>query len=173
MMPKWEPGKQNGRAVSVYTTIPINFAINDTAIEHLTPNTDSVFTLPRTGFSLEDYLFWNLRYPEKLMSRKIGGIINFEFTIDTSGSVINFNVLKTSDTAINTAVKRMLDNMPKWKPGSANGQAVCMTLSQEITYTVSRKADLSRQGGGVEYGIKCDRKWTIPKYVKYEISCQK
>jgi protein TonB len=27
-MPKWKPGKQNGKAVKVYFTLPVNFVLN-------------------------------------------------------------------------------------------------------------------------------------------------
>lgn len=32
MMPKWKPGKQNGKAVNVYYTIPISFKLENTPI---------------------------------------------------------------------------------------------------------------------------------------------
>ncbi|MFY0592509.1 TonB family protein [Roseivirga sp.] len=70
---------------------------------------------PTIGFSkFRKYLRKNVQYPES--GGKIRGTVTVEFTIDSTGELRDFNVLKSLGAAFDQEAIRLVKEGPKWNP---------------------------------------------------------
>jgi hypothetical protein len=99
--------------------------------------------------SLLNYLVTNYQYPEAAKKEGITGKIFTEFVIRTDGTVTDINPYSPSQQRLGygceAEVIRLLNSMPKWKPGLLNGKIVSTTcelviqFSKEGTQSVRKK----------------------------------
>ncbi|HEY3403664.1 MAG TPA: TonB family protein [Ohtaekwangia sp.] len=64
----------------------------------------------------KQYLEQNLRYPEQAIENKIEGRVTVQFTVDTSGKISDFNILKGIGFGCDEEVVRLIKQGPKWNP---------------------------------------------------------
>jgi len=77
----------------------------------------------------------NQQYPEKAMEENIQGRVSVLFVIDKDGSISNVQVRgpKGGELLENEA-KRVIEKLPKFKPGMQRGKPVKVKYSQPITF---------------------------------------
>lgn len=171
-MPDWKPGKQNGKAVNVYYTLPINFKLQESIEEVAT--TDTVrLVFPKPTFNILAYYKENIIYPEHLMKRKVEGSVVAEYTIDTFGRVINSSFQTDSDIAFKEEVKKLVTLMPLWKSGTLNGKSVCYTLKQKFYFFIATSEghrSSVRASSANKFYLK-QYKFSEVQLVKYEENC--
>ncbi|HTM67276.1 MAG TPA: energy transducer TonB, partial [Flavipsychrobacter sp.] len=78
LMPRWKPGVQDGRVVTVYKTLPISFRINEHQLMELAKPTDGdifkyVDKEPKPTFDLDSFISANLQFPEPEKTNGIYG----------------------------------------------------------------------------------------------------
>lgn len=83
------------------------------------------------------YLKNNIEIPRMAMDAKVKGTVYIEFIIEKNGSVNKIKVLRDEAGAgcAEEAV-RVVQNMPKWNPGSQMGKRVRVKLSLPIHFKV-------------------------------------
>lgn len=85
---------------------------------------------------LMTYLSSNIRYPSKALSNNISGTVYVSFVVDTSGLVRNVQLIRgISQECDQEAIKAVL-NMPKWIPGSQNGNKVSVEMSLPVRFVL-------------------------------------
>ncbi len=96
--------------------------------------------------SLQSFFKKNLRYPQFEVDNKIEGRIYVEFTVDTLGNVLNPRIVKSilGQKNLDVEVMRMMNLMPKWKPGeiiNQNGEhsKAKMTFTLPIQFKLEQK----------------------------------
>jgi len=161
--PDWTPGKQRGKAVNVLFTFPINFVIQDPVdkgSEVLTPketkqeldkqNADTsdkpVFYIvedmpqfPGGKSALKTYIYSNLEYPEEAKKQKTEGEVHVKFLIDTEGKPKQVEVLRSTYQGFDEAAKKVIRNMPDWKPGVQRGKPVKVYHVIPIKFNLNKK----------------------------------
>lgn len=158
-MPKWKPGKQNGRSVNTYYTLPVKFShsttvsgmANEAGPEVPPPppvsgsGENEVFVMveqmpefPGGNAALRKYLVNNLRYPQEVLSAGIDGRIFVQFTVTREGKIKDAKVVKSCPQpaclAMNQEALRVVNNMPLWKPGKQNGRAVNVRYNLPVLF---------------------------------------
>jgi protein TonB len=73
---------------------------------------------------LNQYLSTHLRYPEAAKENNIQGRVSVEFVVNEDGSISNARVLRGIGDGCDQEALRVINGMPKWKPGKQNGKAV-------------------------------------------------
>lgn len=149
IMPTWIPGKQRGENVAVKYTVPIRFSSTDkesvipVKIEPVLTDGSQVFTVveqmpefPEGVEAMMDYFRQNLKYPEEAKSAKIQGRVIVQFVVDKNGNVIDPAVVRNVDPSLDNEALRLINNMPKWKPGYQKGQAVSTKYTVPITFSL-------------------------------------
>lgn len=76
----------------------------------------------------------NLKYPEKAMKEGKMGKVYVNFIIDAEGNVINPKIIKGVSPEIDAEVLRVIQKMPKWKPGFHRGKAVRVSYNIPVTF---------------------------------------
>ncbi|HEY5591817.1 MAG TPA: energy transducer TonB, partial [Paludibacter sp.] len=143
-MPEWIPGKQNGKNVSVYYTLPINFAVQGKSSNSKVPeNKNETFTVveklpqfPGGETELLKYIGDNLKYPVKAMEKRIQGRIIIRFIVNKSGKVETAEVLRSLDPECDKEALRVVYAMPDWTPGEQKGEKVAVYYTLPITFKI-------------------------------------
>jgi TonB family protein len=154
MMPKWIPGKQSGRNVPVYYTIPIVYKLSDEKKDNMPTNTSiaiestsakGIYTqvekmpvYPGGDNALMKFILGNLKYPESAKLAGIQGRTIIRFVVDENGEVKDPVVLRGLDKACDDEAIRVIKLMPKWQPGMQSGKNVPVYFTMPIVYRLSK-----------------------------------
>jgi periplasmic protein TonB len=71
---------------------------------------------------LVSYIQSNLHYTAEAKANNIQGVVVLEFIVNKDGSLSDFKVLKSLGHGLDEEAMRIVKSMPKWKPGSLNGE---------------------------------------------------
>lgn len=77
----------------------------------------------------------NQQYPERAMEDGVQGRVSVLFVIDKDGSITNVQVRgPKGGELLEKEAKRVIEKLPKFKPGMQRGKAVKVKYSQPITF---------------------------------------
>jgi TonB family protein len=145
MMPKWKPGRQNGKPVKVYFTLPIQFKLDE---EKAQPTTDTagkkkadtfqyVEVMPKPTVDISEYLSKNMKYPKAARRAGIEGKVIVRFVVTTDGSIDDVTVVKGIGKECDDEAVRVIQNMTKWTPGTQNGKPVNVFFTIPINFQLA------------------------------------
>lgn len=89
---------------------------------------------PGGTYALHKFISKNVRYPSVSKELGIQGRVVVSFTIDTDGSVIDAKITESVDENIDQEALRVINLMPKWKPGMQNGKEVKVSRVLPINF---------------------------------------
>ena len=84
--------------------------------------------------ALNKYIKDNLRYPEKAREECISGTVVVRFVVEKDGSVSNVGILREIGGGCGAEGKRIVEGMPKWKPGRQSGNPVRTEFTLPIQF---------------------------------------
>lgn len=91
---------------------------------------------PGGELALRKYIAENVRYPEMAKENDIQGTVYVRFVVDTDGSVKNVEVIRGVDPLLDKEAVRVVQGLPKWKPGKQRGKAVKVSHSVPIKFAL-------------------------------------
>ncbi|MBR2192760.1 MAG: energy transducer TonB [Bacteroidaceae bacterium] len=80
--------------------------------------------------ALMAYLSKNIKYPSVAQDNGIQGRVFISFVVNKDGSIVDPEVIKSVDAALDKEAMRVVKAMPKWNPGKQRGKPV------RVKYTV-------------------------------------
>lgn len=80
------------------------------------------------------YLQKNLKYPNVAKESNIQGKVRIEFVIEKDGTLSNIRVTESLTPETDAEAIRLIQNCPKWKPGTARGMPVRVRYSVPIKF---------------------------------------
>ncbi|MBP5344609.1 MAG: energy transducer TonB [Bacteroidales bacterium] len=106
-------------------------------------DSDSVFTIademtefPGGDVALMNYIKQNLRYPALAGEMGFQGRVTLSFIVEKDGSISNIEVLRTPAEELSKEAIRVVQSMPKWKPGKIKGTPVRMKYILPMTFRI-------------------------------------
>jgi len=81
-----------------------------------------------------DYILSHTRYPVQAIQYNIYGTVEVIFYITKDGLVDNVQVAKSANYLLDNEAVRVIQSMPKWKPGTRNGRPVTVMYKVPITF---------------------------------------
>jgi periplasmic protein TonB len=84
--------------------------------------------------ALYKYLAENVHYPEKATNAGQQGTVRVKFVVNEDGSISNVDVARPIGYGMDDEAKRVVQSMPKWKPGKNNGKAVKVYFQVPIKF---------------------------------------
>ena len=165
MMPKWKPGMQKGKEVSVKYTVPVTFRLqgkednkptplpagegdNEITVvgygEHKSADTSGqVFAIvekmpqfPGGEKAINEFISKTLQYPVIAQENGIQGKVVCSFIINQDGSVTDAEVISGVDPSLDREALRIVSALPKWTPGTQRGKAVRVKYTMPVTFTL-------------------------------------
>lgn len=136
-MPGWKPGRQNGKAVNIYFTVPITFN------RHYEPQFAGEILsypehMPGAGYDLDRFFRKKTRYPRTAKKQHIEGTVNVLIKVDAEGKVIDAKVINSVHHDIDEEALRLVRVMPGWEPGKQNGKAVEVLYNLPIVFKLKK-----------------------------------
>lgn len=94
---------------------------------------------PVEGFpALYEYFNSKLVYPPEAVGDSIQGVVTGSFIIGVSGAPEDIRIENSLGKVFDDEVKRLIENMPAWKPATVNGRPVPSRLSIPVTFQLQR-----------------------------------
>ncbi len=156
-MPKWKPGKKDGKPVRVSYMLPVNFKLTDDIPmksvkkteankPEMKPNADGVYQIveempsfPGGDQKLMEYIANNINYPQEARDKGIEGRVFIRMVIEKDGSVSNVKLLRGIGGGCDEEAERVIKSMPKWKPGMMKGEPVPVSYQIPINFKLAEK----------------------------------
>ncbi len=86
---------------------------------------------PNGGMAgLMQFLSKNIKYPTIAQENGTQGRVTVQFVVNADGSIVDAKVIRGVDPYLDKEALRVINSMPKWKPGMQRGKAV------RVKYTV-------------------------------------
>jgi TonB family protein len=79
----------------------------------------------------------NMKYPEEAVNKKITGKVYVTFLISSSGKIINVEVREPVHPLLDAEAKRVISNMPDWKPGTQAGKPVVVRYTVPVEFKLN------------------------------------
>lgn len=116
---------QKGEAEDTHETVDIS-----------TPSMPLTYTsvMPDFAGNLNEYLSKKLKYPELAKENNVQGRVTVQFVVNEDGSISEAKVLKGIGGGCDEEALRVINNMPRWKPGMHNGKAVRVYMNIPIVF---------------------------------------
>lgn len=145
LMPKWTPGRHNGRIVPVYFVLPILYKLSENEGK-AAPK--AVFILDGTepdtikgGIKTEQYPqfkggqeAFDKFLQENLKSQGVDGKVIVRFVVAVDGAISKPEVMKGLDVSSDKEALRVIQKMPNWEPGIYNQRKVPTFMTLPITF---------------------------------------
>ena len=110
--------------------VPSEKAVTTTKKPMLTPEQSAEF--PGGQAALMKYVYENFNYFQRDIDNGNQGTIYVKFVINKDGSVSDVKVLKGINKRLDQEAIRVVESLPKWKPGTNEGRPVRMYFNLPI-----------------------------------------
>lgn len=83
------------------------------------------------------FLVENVKYPGKAREKGIQGIVIVNFIVREDGTIENASVLRGVHALLDAEALRVIYEMPKWKPGTQDGEAVKVSYNIPFNFKLA------------------------------------
>ena len=87
--------------------------------------------------AMMQYISDNISYPDSCRINGIEGIVYVEFVVCEDGSISNVDIIRGVDVYLDSESIRVVQNMPKWIPGSQNNKVVNTKMALPIKFSLN------------------------------------
>ena len=93
--------------------------------------------MPQFAGDLNAYIGSHIRYPDMARESNIEGTVMVKFVVNEDGAVSDAIVVRGPGGGCDEEALRMVNSMPKWKPGKQNGMAVKVFFTLPIKFVLN------------------------------------
>lgn len=86
--------------------------------------------------ALQKYLAQSVRFPVIAQENGIQGRVYIQFVINQNGEVTNATILRGVDPSLDREALRVVEAMPKWKPGKQRNRPVRVSYTVPINFVL-------------------------------------
>ncbi|MBO9728076.1 MAG: TonB family protein [Chitinophaga sp.] len=111
------------------------------AADHAGPLTfvEMMPEFPGGEVALGKYLNKSIKYPHVAQENDIQGTVFIQFVVNRDGSITDVKTVGAAKGGgLEEEAKRVVSNMPKWKPGRQNGQNVAVFFNLPIRFVLGQ-----------------------------------
>lgn len=83
------------------------------------------------------WLSKNIKYPASCVEAGIQGRVMASFVVNKDGSIVDVQIMRSPDAALSKEAERVLQAMPKWKPGKQRGKPVRVKFTLPVTFRLT------------------------------------
>lgn len=143
----YDKGKKNGNLMTYWSNGKpkrIDVYKNDSLISGKCYNTEGKEVLyydyermpefPGGAQKLSRYISSQIRYPKKMVRRKIGGRVLVGFKVDVDGRIYDVKITRSVNPELDAEAMRVVMGMPRWYPGLQDGEAVKVSFNIPIVF---------------------------------------
>ena len=82
----------------------------------------------------------NIQYPKEAVDGHIEGRVVVSFVVEKDDSISNAEVKRSIHESLDKEALRVVNAMPKWKPGMENGQPVRARFHIPVSFKIPKPA---------------------------------
>jgi protein TonB len=86
--------------------------------------------------AMYEYIYQRIQYPVIARENGISGLVVLQFVVNTDGTIEDVKVVHEIGGGCGEEALRVINDMPKWKPGKHNGRNVPVTFTLPIRYVL-------------------------------------
>lgn len=129
---------------ALYSEKPLNMQAESQLVrqdgkEKNTNIDDELPSFPGGDAKLREWIKKNMKYPSYAKNNGIEGQVLVVFIVEKDGSISNAEVSWGVDPSLDQEALRIVNKMPKWKPGTQNGVAMRVKYRLPITFTLKKE----------------------------------
>ena len=95
-----------------------------------------------------EFLYGNLTYPKVARENGVEGRVIVQFVIDRDGSIIDSKIVRNVAGGCGEEVLRIVNSMPKWRPGMQKGKPVKVQYTLPLTFKLEGKKKKKKKRWG-------------------------
>lgn len=123
--------EETGQAMEIKYVAPTVEEEEDPEEQTIFEVVEQMPEFPNGGMAgLMQFLSKNIKYPTIAQENGIQGRVTVQFVVNKDGSIVDAKVLRGVDPYLDKEALRVVNSMPKWKPGMQRGKPV------RVKYTV-------------------------------------
>ena len=84
--------------------------------------------------ALMQYLAKNIKYPTIAQENGTQGRVIVQFVVNRDGSIVDAKVVRSVDPYLDKEALRVINTMPKWKPGMQRGKPVRVKFTVPVMF---------------------------------------
>lgn len=107
-------------------------------------------TFPGGDKEMYQFLARNIRYPAEAAKKDIQGRVIVQFLVHKDGSLDSAKVVRSVDPLLDAEAVRVVKSMPKFIPGTQNGEPVDLWYTMPINFKLSGESSKAPKGGADE-----------------------
>ena len=116
------------------TTVEVEAEEEEEEEEEIFYVVEEMPSFPGGQKELRKYLAENVEYPSVARENEIQGKVYVRFCVTKNGNVEQVQVARGVDPVLDKEAKRVVRNMPNWKPGSQRGEKVNVWYTVPINF---------------------------------------
>ena len=93
---------------------------------------------PGGNAAMMKFLGDNIKYPVIAQENGIQGRVITNFVVERDGSITDVQVVRGVDPSLDKEAIRVIQSMPKWKPGLQHGKPVKVKFTIPIIYNLNK-----------------------------------
>lgn len=95
---------------------------------------DKMPEFPGGQAAMSQFIVENVTYPQKARSNGIQGTVYVNFTIGEGGEITQVGIEKSVSPELDAEAIRVVNQMPRWKPGENKGKPVSVSMTLPIHF---------------------------------------
>jgi TonB family protein len=110
---------------------------------------DQMPEYPGGPLALQKYIAASVKYPQDAQQKGISGRVFVTFVVNKEGEVDQARVVRGVDPSLDAEALRVMNSIPKWTPGYEKGEAVNVTYTVPINFSLKddkKKDEVSVDG---------------------------
>ena len=112
----------------------VDITITETKGDSIYSVVETMPDFPGGQKELLSFLSRNIKYPTKAIENKIQGRVIVQFVVNKDGSIFGAKVVRSVDPDLDKEALRVINSMPKWKPGMQKGEPVSVKFTVPIVF---------------------------------------
>lgn len=132
-MPAWKPATRDGQKIDSYYNLDVPF--------------EGKLIMPEFIGGEKFMMIFiksNLKYPSYAQQTKKEGRVLVRFAVDTEGNIKDAEVIKSVYPSLDREALRVVNDMPKWKPGTIGGTPVEVYFTLPILFRLRPETETPR-----------------------------
>lgn len=87
--------------------------------------------------ALQKFIGHRIQYPPQALKKNIQGRVFVSFVVDSKGAVVDSKVVRGVDPLLDNEAIRVVNQMPRWKPGMQRGKSVRVSYTVPINFALN------------------------------------
>jgi len=116
-------------------TLDENQAITQEVVEEVYGAVDQMPEFPGGEMALRKWISKHIIYPKIASDKGIQGKVYINFVVEKDGSISNVRVLQSVDPLLDKEALRVINNLPRWRPGLQGGEPVRVSYTVPINFS--------------------------------------